>query len=226
MHGQGNGKICDLQKERLNFVIFQTNCCTIYVLITLEVPLLSVSNFCQDSKWKCLFDVLPKKGGIRSITCCCVWTHHYHHKGSGLVCSAGFFRRMRAPELAHGCGACASCHRCSWTLVDTNSYLSFLKVVRVETQAGGARFVILVPGSNHVWCFLVSVMKWKRMGSLQRSSHIQHKNTLLEGKQLSGTLKRKDSISLFFLRHRVVCSPAWCLSRVTVSLERTHWSWN
>lgn len=136
--------------------------CTIYVLITLEVPLLSVSNFCQDSKWKCAFDVLPKKGGIRSITCCCVWTHHYHHKGSGLVCSAGFFRRMRAPELAHGCGACASCHRCSWTLVDTNSYLSFLKVVRVETQAGRARFVILVPSSSHVWCFLVFCNEMKK----------------------------------------------------------------
>ena len=137
MHGQGNGKICDLQKERLTFrnisnKLFENNSlvlsfhwwnghvhlsdvrsacakaadfrfycfCTIYILITLEVPLLSVSNFCQDSKWKCPFDVLPKKGGIRSITCCCVWTHHYHHKGSGLVCSAGFFRRMRAPELA------------------------------------------------------------------------------------------------------------------------------
>ena len=163
-------------------------CCTIYVLITLEVPLLSVSNFCQDSKWKCPFDVLPEKGGIRSITCSCVWTHHYHHKGSGLVCSAGFFRRMRAPELAHGCGACASCHRCSWTLVDTNSYLSFLKVVRwklrqVERVLSSLYLVVTMFDVS-----LSSVTKWKRIGSLQRSSHVQHKNTFLEGKPLSGTL--------------------------------------
>lgn len=55
-------------------------------------------------------------------------------KETGLVCSAGFYRRMRAPEFAHGCGA----------------YLPFFKVVRVETQAGAALFVILVPSGNHV----------------------------------------------------------------------------
>ena len=162
--------------------------CTIYVLITLEVPLLSVSNFCQDSKWKCPFDVLLEKEGVRSITCCCVWTHHYHHKGSGLVCSASFFRRMRAPELAHGCGACAGCHRCSWTLVDTNSYLSFLKVVRwklrqVERVLSSLYLVVTMFDVS-----LSSVTKWKRIGSWQRSTHVQHKNTFLEGKQLSGTL--------------------------------------
>ena len=180
--------------------------CTIYVLITLEVPLLSVSNFCQDSTWKCPFDV----------TCCCVWTHHYHHKGEWFSLQCRFFKKDASTRI------CSSL----WCMCKSPQMLMNFSGYQVHTCLFWKWFGWKLRQVQPCLMLLCLCNEMKKNGLFAENwSHCtktpcwRANNSVEPWKERTVALCFSCDTASFALTSMVL------MTRVTVSLQRTHYSW-